>query len=358
VSNGFKQKSRIVAKEVTLHKIDLSAPAGSHLLSSLIDSFQEKDYTKRIDHDFIPVESFEERKVDMKMDVSQPGILAAPSILGRSLTFRIIPDTNLRAALQRLGKGFDLSWGVVGLGEPLVRALGREVAGLRAFPGLAGPGCTVPSTQQALWFFLRGDDRGLLFDYTEQLRSFLNEAFVLDDAMDTFLYSGGKDLTGYEDGTENPREDKAIDAAIIPAGKNIKGSSFVAVQRWVHDLNRFRSLPSKKRDAVMGRRLDTNEEIADAPESAHVKRSAQESYDPPAFMVRRSMPWATGNQQGLEFISYVESLDRYERVLRRMAGLEDGIVDALFTFSRPLTGGYYWCPPIIGNELNLSSLRL
>ncbi|TAK04347.1 MAG: Dyp-type peroxidase [Candidatus Manganitrophaceae bacterium] len=294
----------------------------------------------------------------MKTDFSQPGILAAPSALGRSLTFRMIPETNLRAALQRLAKGFDVHWGVVGVGEPVVRALSKEVAGLRAFPGLAGPGCNVPSTQQALWFFLRGEDRGVLFDRTEQLRSFLNEAVILDDAMDTFLYAGGKDLTGYEDGTENPKENAAVEAAIIPTGKNVKGSSFVAVQRWVHDLNRFRSLPSKKRDAVMGRRLDTNEEIADAPESAHVKRSAQESYDPPAFMVRRSMPWATAHQQGLEFISYVESLDRYERVLRRMAGLEDGIVDALFTFSRPLTGGYYWCPPISGDRLNLSHLGI
>lgn len=294
----------------------------------------------------------------MKMVFSQPGILAAPSALGRSLTFRMIPDTNRRAALQRFGKDFEADWGVAGMGEPLVRALGREVAGLRAFPGLAGPGCNVPSTQQALWVFLRGEDRGALFDRTEQVRSFLNEAFVLDDAMDTFLYAGGKDLTGYEDGTENPKENAAIEAAIIPTGKNVKGSSFVAVQRWVHDLNRFRSLPSKKRDAVMGRRLDTNEEIEDAPESAHVKRSAQESYHPPAFMVRRSMPWATAHQQGLEFISYVESLDRYERVLRRMAGLEDGVVDALFTFSRPLTGGYYWCPPISGNRLDLSHLGI
>lgn len=294
----------------------------------------------------------------MKMVVSQPGILAAPSALGRSLTFRMIPDTGLRVALQRFGKDFEADWGVAGMGEPLVRALGREVAGLRAFPGLAGPGCNVPSTQQALWIFLRGEDRGALFDRMEQVRSFLNEAFVLDDAMDTFLYAGGKDLTGYEDGTENPKENAAIEAAIIPTGKNVKGSSFVAVQRWVHDLNRFRSLPSKKRDAVMGRRLDTNEEIEDAPESAHVKRSAQESYHPPAFMVRRSMPWATAHQQGLEFISYVESLDRYERVLRRMAGLEDGVVDALFTFSRPLTGGYYWCPPISGNRLDLSHLGI
>ena len=79
---------------------------------------------------------------------------------------------------------------------------------------------------------------------------------------------------------------------------------------------------------------------------------------PPAFMVRRSMPWQTAHQQGLEFIAYVESLDRFERVLRRMIGADDGIVDGLFTFSRPVTGGYYWCPPISGTRLNFSSLGI
>ena len=64
------------------------------------------------------------------------------------------------------------------------------------------------------------------------------------------------------------------------------------------------------------------------------KRSAQESFDPEAFMVRRSMPFRDRNEHGLYFVAYGESLDRFERVLRRMAGLEDGIVDALLTFSR------------------------
>ncbi len=55
-------------------------------------------------------------------------------------------------------------------------------------------------------------------------------------------------------------------------------------------------------------------------------------------MVRRSMPWTTAQAQGLEFIAG-KSLDAFEQVLRRMAGVGDGIADALFTFSRPVTGG-------------------
>ena len=75
-------------------------------------------------------------------------------------------------------------------------------------------------------------------------------------------------------------------------------------------------------------------------------------------MVRRSMPWATVWGQWLEFIAYGRSLDAYERVMRRMTGLDDGTVDALFSFSRPVTGGYYWCPPVRSGKLDLRLLGL
>ncbi len=44
--------------------------------------------------------------------------------------------------------------------------------------------------------------------------------------------------------------------------------------------------------------------------------------------------------------------------VRRMVGEEDGITDALFRFSRPVTGGYYWCPPCTNGRLDLSALGL
>jgi putative iron-dependent peroxidase len=293
----------------------------------------------------------------MNTDRSQPGILAPSPALGRSLTFRLAPAGEPQAALRRLRDGFVPDWGVVGVGEPLSRALAGDVPALRTFPGLSGPACAVPSTQQALWVFLRGEARGALFDATERVKSLVDGTLLLDDAMDTFTYAGGRDLTGYEDGTENPQGDAAAAAALVAAGEGLAGSSFVAVQRWVHDLQGFRRFSPDRRDAVVGRRADTNAEIAEAPSSAHVKRTAQESYDPPAFMVRRSMPWATAFEQGLEFIAYGDSLDRFERMLRRMVGLDDGIVDALFTFSRPVTGGYYWCPPVAGGRLDVRRLE-
>lgn len=292
----------------------------------------------------------------MPVLLAQPSVLAPPPAFGCSLTFRIRPESDPRPALERLQRDFDPAWGVVGLGEPLLRLLGGSVPGLRTFPSLSGAGCAVPSTQEDLWIMLRGDDRSTTFDRSAAVLTMLDGPFEQVDALDTFLYQSGRDLTGYEDGTENPDADESVAVAIVTDGNAAPaGSSFVAVQRWQHDLRRFNAHSKTERDHIIGRERESNDELEDAPASAHVKRSAQESFAPEAFLVRRSMPWARGDEQGLEFISFGRSFDAFEAILQRMVGQEDGIVDALFRFSRPLTGSYYWCPPVADGRLNLAA---
>jgi putative iron-dependent peroxidase len=130
------------------------------------------------------------------------------------------------------------------------------------------------------------------------------------------------------------------------------------VQQWLHDLDGFERMSSAERDDVIGRRQSDDVELEDAPQSAHVKRTAQEDYDPPAFLVRRSMPWADAEGEGLLFIAFGKSFDAFEAQLRRMVGAEDSIVDALFRFTRPLNGSFFWCPPVSGGALDLSALGI
>jgi putative iron-dependent peroxidase len=89
-----------------------------------------------------------------------------------------------------------------------------------------------------------------------------------------------------------------------------------------------------------------------------VKRTAQESCDPEAFVVRRSMPWSDETGEGLVFVSFGKSLDAFEARLRRMTGQEDGIIDGLFRFTRPVSGSYFWCPPVTDGQLYLTALGL
>src|SRR6185437_12837705 len=208
---------------------------------------------------------------------------------------------------------------VIGLGAPLVAALGAAVDGLRPFPALTGPGVAFPSTQGAVWAYLPGEDRGEILDRALSLGKALGEGFSLDEEVEAYKYAGGRDLTGYEDGTENPVGENAVAAAIVSGrGPGLDGSSFVAAQRYRHDLGRFQALAQRAQDEVIGRQRADNEEMEDAPEAAHVKRTAQESFDPPAFMLRRSLPWGGIAEHGLYFVAFGESLDRFERVLTRM----------------------------------------
>jgi putative iron-dependent peroxidase len=290
----------------------------------------------------------------------QPGILEPVPRLARYLTFEMLPGGDARRALQRLSAAVDPAITVAGLGRSLVLALGRDVPGLRDFPARAGAGIEVPSTPAALWCWLRGHDRGELVHRTRAIDSAVAPALRTAAIVDAFQYGASRDLTGYEDGTENPTGVEAAAAAVLQgAGAGLDGSSFVAVQQWLHDLDRFERMPQAEQDATFGRRRSDNEEMDDAPPSAHVKRTAQESFDPEAFVVRRSMPWADGARAGLVFVAFGRSFDAFEAQMRRMVGEEDGITDALFRFTRPLTGAYFWCPPVgPGGKLDLRALGL
>lgn len=287
----------------------------------------------------------------------QPSILEAPPRHGRILVFGLEGAASPRDAIVRLGEAIAGSHAIVGLGPSLVHALGGAIEGLRAFPALTGKGVSFPSTQGALWLSLGGDDRGEILDRAFAARLALGAGFRLEEEVDTFVYGTGRDLLGYEDGTENPKDDAAVAAAIVAnRGPGLDGSSFVAVQRYRHDRARFHEGSFEIRDSVVGRHHVSNDELPDAPITAHVKRTAQESFDPPAFMLRRSMPWGGVGEHGLYFVAFGESLSRFERVLTRMAGLEDGTVDALLGFTTALSGGYYWCPPVRNGKLDLRAI--
>ncbi len=291
---------------------------------------------------------------------SQPSILPGVPRVARYLSFSNQPGAGPTASLESIRALNIDEQMVVGIGEPLVAHWDRAVDGLRTFPALSGPGVQVPSTQHAFWCWLRGEDQGELVNRSIVIADSLQNGLRLEQVVDAFKYGEadlGLDLTGYEDGTENPTDEDAEAAAIVQDGAHgMVGSSFVAVQQWVHDLRSFSALPQTEQDHIIGRRRSDNSEIEDAPPSAHVKRTEQESFTPDAFVLRRSMPFAGTCGEGLMFVAFGNTLDAFEVQLRRMAGLEDGIPDALFRFSRAVTGAYYWCPPVHDNRLDLSAI--
>ena len=209
----------------------------------------------------------------------QPGILDAVPAVARYVTFAI-PEQGtdaqaIKDALTRLAPLVDGSDVVLGIGPSLVKALGAEVPGLHEFPDFSGHGVKVPSTPGTLWAWIRGDDLGNLLHLTRKVQKALAPAFLVRHVVDAFRHSWsgthGRDLTGFEDGTENPDGDAAEQAAFAHgAGAGLDGSSYVAVQQWVHDLDAFEALTDERANHAIGRDRKTNEELDDSPEEAHV----------------------------------------------------------------------------------------
>ena len=293
------------------------------------------------------------------MDNVQAGILAPVPKLARYLRFSLEAGSKPGRSLAALTALVDGESVVVGAGQSLVRVLGAEIPGLRVFPTQFGAGLVLPSSSAALWCWLRGDDRGNLLHSGRKIIAALSSGFSLESVLDSFQYENGRDLTGYLDGTENPKGKKASEAAIVGGqGGGLDGSSFVAVQQWILDFKRFDAMASEDQDNAIGRRRSDNKELTEAPRSAHVKRTAQETFSPEAFILRRSMPWAVGNGGGLNFVAFGKSFNAFEAQLKRMVGAEDGITDALFKFTRPVTGDYFWCPPMSNGRLHLRALGI
>src|SRR5262245_4361151 len=144
----------------------------------------------------------------------QPGILELPPRAAHYVTLALTADASPRAILDRLrGLHSDTSL-VVGIGEPFARALGITIPGLTSFPAKLTRGAvSVPSTQAALWLQARADDSGESLRILRRAVAVLGAGLRVEEDVVAFKHDIGRDLSGFEDGTENPKGDAAAAAA-------------------------------------------------------------------------------------------------------------------------------------------------
>lgn len=287
----------------------------------------------------------------------QPAILLPAPAFGHFRAWGVLGNAHdVRVALTHRKADASI---VVGIGPSFASSLRATVDGLEPLDPIENGDVLVPSTPHALWAYGRGHTPAEAQAHVDALELALAPYVLRTEDVPGFKFHGGRDLTGFVDGTENPTGDAAAQAAVVSDGP-LTGSAFVVAQRWVHDLARFQAHSRPEQEAMIGRTMSDDVELSDSPVSSHVHRTAQESYAPPAFMLRRSLPYRLKvdghTEEGLYFVAFVANLDAFQRQMRRMAGLDDGVVDALFTFSKPVTGAAYWCPPVRGGHLDLSAI--
>lgn len=227
------------------------------------------------------------------------------------------------------------------LGDPVD---GRDFGGYRAVDGVA----EAPATQRDVWIWVHGPSRDVVLDVLRPaVAAWADVAEVALD-LDGFTYHDSRDLTGFIDGTANPHLDEAPDVAAVPEGTAGAGGCFAMTMMFRHDLDAFDALEVEDQERVFGRtKVDSVELEGEAkPADAHISRvEVDDDRGEELKVYRRSVPWATGTEQGLHFVSFGADVERFDVQLRHQYGLvDDGVTDRLLQFTTPLTGSFWYCP--------------
>jgi putative iron-dependent peroxidase len=241
---------------------------------------------------------------------------------------------------------------VVGLGGELWDAVspgGRPRAFL-PFRAVESGGRRAPATGGDLLVHVVARRPDLCFELAMQVRAALGDAVEVMDEVHGFRYLDSRDLTGFIDGTENPKGRERAAAALIGAeDPAFAGGSFAYTQRYVHDLERWSRLSVHEQEQVIGRRKRDSRELSGRakPPTAHISRTVIEEGGEELEIVRHSFPYGTTSERGLFFIAYTRDLAIPERMLARMMGMSgDGLHDRLMEFSRAVSGATFFAPSL------------
>lgn len=203
-----------------------------------------------------------------------------------------------------------------------------------------------------LW--VRNDDRGESFHQAIDIRKALKDYFDLEKVISSYTYRGKFDLSGFEDGIENPKGDEEVPSSIIADG-DLEGSSFWVLQQWLHDFDWLNSVSQTEKEDCIGRSLDDSHQFEKLKDFAHVKRSAKENFDPEAQILRKSMPWSDDQLNGgFMFSGFAPSFRSFNLQMGNMLGGSDGVLDGVFKFSKIIETSYLWCPPFKKGRLDVS----
>ncbi|MAD45530.1 MAG: hypothetical protein CMH98_11030 [Oceanospirillaceae bacterium] len=287
------------------------------------------------------------------LPAAQPGLVEEPGRCAHYLEMTIHPGvsrTHLLAAIKTALEPVSGAYIDVCFGSDAWDTLNPEwrPAQLQPFTELAGEnGYRMPSTQSDLYFWIHGEDQGDVMDAVLQVHNAMSELTECVEDLNGFKNREARDLTGFVDGTANPKGDKRLEAAQIPVGEPGAGGSYVLTQKWQHHLREFNKLSLHDQQQVIGRTKADNIELEgdDMPPTSHVSRTDVKIDGVGQKIYRRSTPFGGADEHGLYFLAFACDLKRISVQLERMLGnTGDGYSDYLMKYSTAKTGAYWFMP--------------
>jgi porphyrinogen peroxidase len=201
-----------------------------------------------------------------------------------------------------------------------------------------------------LLFHIRAKRMDLCFELATRITASLGDAVSAVDEVHGFRYFDDRDLLGFVDGTENPRGQAVIEAAIIgEEDRAFAGGSYVIVQKYLHDMDGWNALSTETQERIIGRNKLSDVELDDSikPTSAHNALTTITENGREFKILRDNMPFgnAAAGEFGTYFIGYCRTPRVTEQMIENMfVGRPPGNYDRLLDFSRAVTGTLFFVP--------------
>jgi putative iron-dependent peroxidase len=286
---------------------------------------------------------------------AQAGIFAVGASEHGYVEFDLLPGkepAELVASLAALqGPGSPLAGvgTVVGFKPELWSAVapGQSPPGARSFDAVTGPEISMPATQHDAWLWVAGVSRSAVFDAVSAAVGHVAGTACVASEINGWVYQTNRDLTGFVDGTENPSPLEAHRVAVTGGDSAAAGASVVLYQKWVH-LDSFSALSAAAQEKVIGRTKADSVELdeAEMPADSHVARNVIEVNGEELAIYRRNTSYGSPSEHGTLFVGFCSSIAPLQTMLESMAGVRDGIRDALTRHTAALSGAYYVIPSV------------
>jgi putative iron-dependent peroxidase len=263
-----------------------------------------------------------------------------------------IPDITKNVAVRQPCANLSCT---VGIGGAIWSKLTRlpKPADLREFKEIRGSVHTAVATPGDLFFHIRSERRDLAFEFERQLMDLLGDTVNVGDETVGFRYFDARDILGFVDGTANPVGPDIRDAVLITKQDDAAsaGGSYVVVQKYLHDLEAWKSLSTEQQEQIVGRTKADNIELDNEESGQQSHKSLATIADDEGNehdILRDNMPFGSpaSGEYGTYFVGYSRKLWVIEKMLERMfVGDPPGLHDRILDFSKPVTGSTFFIPP-------------
>jgi putative iron-dependent peroxidase len=240
-----------------------------------------------------------------------------------------------------MGIGYE-AWLKLDLPKPLPKEL-------KPFEPVMGDKHIAVATKGDLHFHIRSDQKSFAYDMSSIISDFMNDIADCVVEVQGFRYWDSRSILGFVDGTENPHgTDRDYFSVINGQDSNYKGGSYLFVQKYIHNLDAWKSLSVEQQEKVIGRSKENDIEMDDEvkPKNSHI---ALANIGDDFKVVRDNMPFGNvaTNEMGTYFICYASTFSTVEKMLTNMfIGDPPGNYDRILDFSTAKTGTLFFVPSL------------